>query len=88
MGGARTSSGEGTGCCEASTDFRPAAAETGTAVAVAAAAGAGTIGAGGALAGAAGAATIGGGAEISFAFLSACNADQWLTIRANFVRIG
>ena len=52
MGGARTSSGDGTGtgCCAASTDFRPAA-ET----AIAAAAWIGR-------AGTAGAATIGGGA--------------------------
>ena len=57
MGGARTSSGDGTGCCEASTDFRPAA-ETDTA-------GAGAR-AGGARTGAAGAATIGGGAGTKF----------------------
>ena len=57
MGGARTISGDGTtGCCAASTDFRPAA-DTGTAVAAGAGAGGGAR-----TAGAAGAATIGGGA--------------------------
>ena len=30
MGGARTSSGDGTGCCDASTDFRPAEAAAAT----------------------------------------------------------
>ena len=63
MGGARTSSGDGTGCCDASTDFRPAeaaAADTGTAAGAAAGEGAAT--ATGAAAGIAGAATIGGGA--------------------------